>query len=74
VRPKYVRYIKNNPDEFFLLAWFRMLLFELGCKKDLGLRLGSFQMRMSTKYSNAATPDAAEAGNKELPVNQDSSG
>lgn len=73
VRPKYVRYIKNNPDEFFLLAWFRMLLFELGCKNGLGLRLGSYQMR-STKYSDAATPDAAEAGNIELPVNQDSSG
>ena len=74
VRPKYGRYINNNPDESFLLAWFRMILVELGCKKDSVL-LGSFQVRSSTtKYSAGASlrsggtapaatalPDAAEA-------------
>jgi len=34
VHPKYGHYIKNNPDQFFLIAWLRMILVELGCKKE----------------------------------------
>jgi hypothetical protein len=31
VRPKYGRYKRNNPDQFPLLAWFRVIQIELGC-------------------------------------------
>jgi hypothetical protein len=31
VRPKYGRYVKRNPDQNTLLAWFRMIRAELGC-------------------------------------------
>ncbi|KAL3815399.1 hypothetical protein ACHAXA_011517 [Cyclostephanos tholiformis] len=30
VRPKYGRYLRNNPDQSMILAWFRMLSDELG--------------------------------------------
>lgn len=32
MRPKYLRYVKNNPHQFFIFAWFRMMQAELGFK------------------------------------------
>jgi hypothetical protein len=32
MRPKYLRYVKNNPHQFFIFAWFRMMQAELDFK------------------------------------------
>ncbi|KAL3778378.1 hypothetical protein ACHAW5_000601 [Stephanodiscus triporus] len=75
VRPKYGRYVKNNPDQFFLLAWFRMILIELGCRKEssearnsrasfrwwLGNHSARYSFTTGDTAPAAAASDAAEA-------------
>ncbi len=34
VRPKYGRYLRKNPDQFFVRAWFQMIWAELGCRTE----------------------------------------
>lgn len=62
VRPKYVRYVKNNPGQFFLLAWFRMLLAELGCGKEISQAKSLARDRRATSADDSAAIAYAEQG------------
>ena len=74
VRPKYGRYVKNNPHQFFLLAWFRMILVELGCRKESSeAKSLSKTAASSSRPGNPAPAAASDADepehDKEIPVN-----
>ena len=76
LRPKYGRYVRNNPDQSPFLAWFRMLRDELGGRgrrdvssgpvaASVGRRRSSFTLSSTTKEKSidrdASVPSAPAA-------------
>jgi hypothetical protein len=52
VRPKYGRYVRNNPDQSYFLAWFRMLWEELGGRVNGSSGPAATSSRRSSRQSS----------------------
>ena len=61
VRPRYGRYMRKNPDQSPLLAWFRVIQIELGCGARRNLWTPSLPGRSSMKNDEQAATNAAAA-------------
>ena len=63
MRPKYLRYVKNNPNQSFIFAWFRMMQAELGYG-DKSQASGRRQSSEQSSFLSTALPKKLHENNK----------